>query len=728
MDAELQTHVAFHLTGRRPDAGLETVDRLDLRPALLARYRDLSQLRYDFPLVLVRDGGGKSYVEALSGIIDGILHGFAHDADAERVTRHVLRLEREIRARVADGGSGSLATLWDAAAAHLASHSDATLQKSLGRARAALKTDGEIVDCDAALPARLVQHAWSVVRLQKARRFGEYVIGLCLKLSDILRADFVRSDAGRSPESLKASIGGLHADEFDFGAMSRMLGTAAANGAMPETRRRRIRSALTVLEAQRFFAPPDEGDGGPQPYVFAFDNCAAALAAYRERLPRVTEFAQAVAIAELEIAGEYRDSKHDPYFEDFGADGLDPQQLKLFPDYLVCVNAAALDPVEHATLMEILAAGLPMKVVVQTDDILDESQFGDGHVGLGTRSRSLANMVIGMNEVYVLQASGSHLFQYRDRILRGLDCPGPALFSVFSGAGGEAGDLPPYLVAAAAMESRAFPAFTYDPSAGGDWASRFDLAANPQADRDWPAHEFAYEDEAHQRIADEVAFTLVDFAACDRRCARHFARVPRAQWGPRMHSVADALARSTGGLPDAVPCLLMVDNGNAVQRVIVDEKLLRDARRCRDQWHSLQELGGIHNSHAERLLARERMARQEEAQRAPEVGAGDSRPAAAAIGAATPAAAEAVAERSADEPYIETARCTSCDECTKINDRMFAYNENKQAHIVNVDAGTYAQLVEAAENCQVSIIHPGIPRNADEPGMQELLLRAESFR
>ena len=195
-----------------------------------------------------------------------------------------------------------------------------------------------------------------------------------------------------------------------------------------------------------------------------------------------------------------------------------------------------------------------------------------------------------------------------------------------------------------------------------------------------------------------------------------------------MHSVADALARSTGGLPDAVPCLLMVDNGNAVQRVIVDEKLLRDARRCRDQWHSLQELGGIHNSHAERLLARERMARQEEAQRAPEVGAGDSKPAAAAIGAATPAAAEAVAERSADEPYIETARCTSCDECTKINDRMFAYNENKQAHIANVDAGTYAQLVEAAENCQIAIIHPGKPRNPDEPGMQELIQRAESFR
>ena len=47
---------------------------------------------------------------------------------------------------------------------------------------------------------------------------------------------------------------------------------------------------------------------------------------------------------------------------------------------------------------------------------------------------------------------------------------------------------------------------------------------------------------------------------------------------------------------------------------------------------------------------------------------------------------------------------------------MFAYNDNKQAYIANPDAGTYAQLVEAAESCQVSIIHPGKPRNPDEPG------------
>jgi hypothetical protein len=59
---------------------------------------------------------------------------------------------------------------------------------------------------------------------------------------------------------------------------------------------------------------------------------------------------------------------------------------------------------------------------------------------------------------------------------------------------------------------------------------------------------------------------------------------------------------------------------------------------------------------------------------------------------------------------------------------MFAYDNNQQAYIIDITAGTYAQLVEAAENCQVSIIHPGKPRNPKEAGLEELLKRAELFR
>ena len=80
------------------------------------------------------------------------------------------------------------------------------------------------------------------------------------------------------------------------------------------------------------------------------------------------------------------------------------------------------------------------------------------------------------------------------------------------------------------------------------------------------------------------------------------------------------------------------------------------------------------------------------------------------------------------EAWIETPRCTSCNECTNRNNRMFKYNENKQACIADLSAGTYRELVEAAQACKVAIIHPGKPWNPNEPDLEELLRRAAPFR
>jgi ferredoxin len=201
-----------------------------------------------------------------------------------------------------------------------------------------------------------------------------------------------------------------------------------------------------------------------------------------------------------------------------------------------------------------------------------------------------------------------------------------------------------------------------------------------------------------------------------------------------MIPVDESLARVRKSLPDKVPSLLMVDADNVLQKVIVDERLIREARRCREMWHNLQELGGVHNSHAEKLLARARKAWDEQMQRA-----ADAHPASApaqtliaseapaVLGTGPAAVVEQEPERSPDEAYIETARCSTCNECTTLNNKLFSYDGNKQAYIADINAGTYAQLVEAAESCQVSIIHPGKPRNPNEPGLEELLKRAELF-
>jgi ferredoxin len=83
---------------------------------------------------------------------------------------------------------------------------------------------------------------------------------------------------------------------------------------------------------------------------------------------------------------------------------------------------------------------------------------------------------------------------------------------------------------------------------------------------------------------------------------------------------------------------------------------------------------------------------------------------------------------SPEDAYIETLRCSSCNDCIHLNDKMFAYDDNQQAYIKDVNAGTYRQLVEAAESCQLSIIHPGQPLNPDEDGLDDLIKRAEPFQ
>ena len=738
MEADNQAHVAFFLTGRRPSEHLDAVEGLGLRPALFSGYRELTQLRYDFPVLLVQGRTDKLFAQSLAGLMDVVLAGIAKGSDGERIRKHALRMEQEIRVLAAGGAAGSLSALWDKAVARLAkgmdkSGADKSFEDSLRRTRAAIKIDGELADCDAALPARLLQHGWAAVQKQKAEDFRKELDRVVLKLSDILKTDYERSEAGRSAKHLKAAVGSGFGDAFDFDAMSRLLSKALPKDQFPESRRKRIRELLDVLNAQQFFpasAAPAKKTAGAKSYSFLFDSCADALAAFRERMPKLVELAKAIAIAELEIDGQYGEGKHDALFEQFGANGLDPQDLAPFPDYLVCVNAGKMHAAEQGQLMEILSSTLPIKVLLQIDDILEESAKGGG-LTAGMRSRQIAMLAIGLNEVYVLQSASSNLYRFRERMLRGMNYRGPALFSVFSGASGKASNLPPYLMAAAAMESRAFPAFTYDPSAGANWASRFSLEANSQMDLDWPVQGFTYEDEEHQRVSEDLAFTLVDFFASDSRYARHLARVPRAKWNGSMIAVDESLSRERKGLPDKVPSLLMVDRDNVLQKVIVDEKLIREARRCREMWHSLQELGGVHNSHAEKLLAREKKAWEERMQQEAEMHKPlppAVAPAAAVAAAASAPTVEEEPQRSPDEAYIDTPRCATCNECTDLNNKMFKYNDNKQAYIADINAGTYAQLVDAAESCQVAIIHPGKPRNPKEPGLDELMKRAEAFQ
>jgi len=95
--------------------------------------------------------------------------------------------------------------------------------------------------------------------------------------------------------------------------------------------------------------------------------------------------------------------------------------------------------------------------------------------------------------------------------------------------------------------------------------------------------------------------------------------------------------------------------------------------------------------------------------------------------AATPSAVEEEDDFMGNEPYIDTLRCTSCDDCLKINEKVFVYNDEQQAYIGDARAGTFKQIVMGAEACPAECIHPGDPLNPKEKGLDKLIKRAEPF-
>jgi len=743
-DEKMINPTAFHLIGRAAGSGLVDIKGLDLQPALYAGFKDLHKLRHDFPVVLDHYDGAGGFVRSLCDIVNDVLRESAPSGiDGEFMRSQILNLEQEIRIIAAKVDSISLTRAWDKAIRKLrkraANGSLGALNECLEKVEEAFRIDGQLIDCDAAMPMAMVRQAWAIDQKAKTQTSRKRVDELILKLENILGAEIKKSEQTLMPENLKGSVGASFENAFDFDAMSEILTPASPRDALPDDRRQRIQSVLRVLQSQRFFKSEKWSDKKGRrvgPYSFLFRNAASALRAVRNRVPEMAELTKAISIAELEISNRYEATKHDSIFAAFDETSLLAEDMAQFPTYLVSLIEDGHDAAEKARILELLSSGIPVKILAQTDDILDGLAGSSGQLPFGGMGWQLASMAVALNNVFVLQSGGASLYKMRDRVWSGLTYSGPALFSVFSGGAGSASGVSPYLVSAAANESRAFPMFVYDPATGADWASRLSLGGNPQLENDWPVHPFIFEDENLQRLSEDITFTFIEFIVSDKRFSEFFARVPKEDWTDNMVPVGQYLESGLDEKSEAVPCVLMVDEDNMVHKLVVDDRLIRATKRCRDMWHSLQEMGGIHNSHALNLLKNERERWQAEKEQelaeledhpssvpapiASEEKATEAEPAASSEPDNVPVV-------SSEDPFIETPRCTTCNECTDISSLMFAYNDEKQAYIADPSAGTYRQLVEAAENCQVSIIHPGMPKDMSEANLDELMERARVF-
>jgi pyruvate ferredoxin oxidoreductase beta subunit len=163
------------------------------------------------------------------------------------------------------------------------------------------------------------------------------------------------------------------------------------------------------------------------------------------------------------------------------------------------------------------------------------SAFGKEVHGRPERRKELGRILLAHGEVYVAQTTPAHINHFYRSILDANTYPGPAVVIVYAACMPEHGiaDDAASRQAKFAVESRAFPLFTYDPRRGATYAERISLQGNPAIKEDWAAS------------PDGTPIDFLDFARSEGRFAGHFP--PGGEASPEIVATrADRLANWQG--------------------------------------------------------------------------------------------------------------------------------------------------------------------------------------
>lgn len=531
------------------------------------------------------------------------------------------------------------------------------------------------------------------------------------RLIELLELDDRRGPEAASPGVLSSALGREGGLFFDSGALAAALRKQSASAVrrMDSDRRARIEATLATLEEAL-------AEALKQPAVYAFEGSnsfRAALEFCDQQLARFTAVLRAMRTARLENASSYDPAVHDEALARFDWQSATPAELLALPPVVVFETAERLANASLTSFGRVLRSGRPIQVVVKCSGL-----YADDLTGF---MPDFGYISIAHREAFVLQSSLSR----PEHLSSGLAVmaltlrPAVAVVAV-----PETADHDARLACSLLYLSRAFPLYVYDPERGATWQERFELL-----------------------VDEELPVTAADFAAMSPAFGQHFRMLPSTAWDDEQMELSEYLTRYTEDPPLAIPYLWVAGEESAPQRAVVTRELVNLCRDRQRAWKMFEELGGARKPELAApettpdTTDREDRARLEGAtqaiyrvismlsgpvEQAPQPVAA---PVAVAIAGDAPIPEKAPETSAASEdPYIDSFLCTSCNDCFKVNPRVFQYDGNKQAFIADARSGTFAELVKAAEGCPAKCIHPGTPRPDDATVTPQLLAKAAKLR
>lgn len=494
----------------------------------------------------------------------------------------------------------------------------------------------------------------------------------------------------------------------------------------------------------------------PYPFPWANhlfqDSTSMAMGIFEGHMSKMAEGFTTIRKAELELSGKYDPDVHDNFFTYFNWEQFSQEEWLLCPPVVALGGDGAMYDIGFQNLSRMMASGKPIKVIIVDTQVYsntggqactsgfigqisDMAQYGKAIQGKAEPRKEIGLIAMAHRNTYVLQGTLANTSQMIEGFIDGLTTKRPALFNLYTTCQPEHGvgdDLGVHQ-AKLAVESRAYPIFKYNPDKGVTAAEAFDLSGNPAMEEIWPKYKLKYKESGHEKSMD-VSMTFADFAITEARFRKHFRKVPRDAWNENMVPLVDFLDMDLDEREGKFPFIWAVDKKQHLNRVLVAAKIVESCEERRDFWIMLRSIAGVELEKPEEVDIENKIRTEvvgKIAQGLMQLAGGDGGGLVdmAMNGGtqtqAAPASAEANGEYMA--PWLETEECTSCDECTNLNPKIFAYNNDKKAFIANPDGGPYEDLVKAAEKCTARVIHPGLPADRSAKDIEKWIKRAEKY-
>lgn len=764
----------FHMTSDAPSTVSDPLGATVLCPAGFSELTAAAHSAAEYPLVL-QETGATSLRELLRPLVGGLLQGNL-DRLVVCFSRAASRHPRPVAlSAVADEAFTLFRESLD-----LSAGTRKHLDEEIAGLRVIVPAKTRLLGLNLQTAFNLYLEAIQHERTSRRRKFRARVKTFSSRLNELLKLDAAHGPAATAPEALTQRLGTAADSLIDVQALSRILPAYRGTKRLSDARRKRIGNALRTLN--NFL--PDAESG--RPIIICGDDCPcpttdtvlvlplaeplpAAQAIFDAQAARMANVFRAARIAQLEIQGAYDSQTHDDFFRRFGPDMFNAEELLLLPAVAVIDHAARLRTDWLAPLGALLRSGRLVHVIGVEAAIPDASALNEYHAGL-------SQIASAYREALVVEGSLAHPIALLKDLGRVAVATRPSAVVIATPTSDC--NCPPLVELSAAHHGRATTTFLHDPLAAANNRDRFDITSNPQCERAWPRIAVQLSEATEPKTL-EVNWTFAHSAALRPTLRDQFWIIPPEAWSDEQRELSAQLNESPE-VTRSVPFIWVIRDGVLARAIVTRELAFAASDRLR-AWRLLQEQAGVDNTYARQAAAAARQQAREEAQeerhrleidhaeqleavRAAAAAESMQRlvqvllemdtvsvnaaplagPVAAANGQAaspaaqvkenpapadddTPAVKEdvpAAAVQIADEPYLDTDLCTSCDDCHDINPEMFKFNENKQAYLADPKAGTFEQLVLAAEKCPAHCIYPGAPRHDDPTATEEIRVRA----